>query len=284
LYLGNTITISGENLTNIQMVFARTTASKGDYSALSASVGAIEDGGTSTDKTDLKIDTWTGSATQVVFTLVAPGKQRQIKRILIDGEPIVLVPEEEAPLPTEDDLDVNYEYQEPTIVHTPDTQFFHKEYAFIDNNILVHCDSGSINYEQGDKPASFSCMQNRTITFTATQNFKGIAVKGTLKKNHETSTSRGDISFYVDEFEEPTGDPVLVVRNIDAKSVTLTCTKNISFEQVRFYFRENPDPVGTEQGLNDIPNAPKAAKMLLDGQLYIIKNGRTFTASGAEVK
>lgn len=244
MYTNNTITVSSEDaLTNIQLVFAKRGAKA--YAGLSANPGTLTPGGESTSITDWKVDSWAGSATQVVFTITGSG-QRNLRSIVIDGDPVVIVPEEEAPLPTEDDLDWTYEYQEPEIVHTPDTNIFHKEYAFIDGNILVHCDSGSINKAQNEKPAAFSCIQNRSITFTATQYIKGIAVKGTLKKNHETSTSRGDISYYIDENEEPTGDPVLVVRNINAMSVTLTCTKNISFEEVKVYFEENPDPVGTE--------------------------------------
>jgi hypothetical protein len=231
-------------MTTIQMVFAKSSASNKAYAGLSTSVEKLVSGGDSESKTDWKIDSWTGNAAEVVFTLTGSG-QRQIRQLVVNGEAVIDIPEEQ-PLPTEADLDWSYYYFEPEVVHVPDTQFFHKEYAFIDGNILVHCDSGSINKAQNEKPAAFSCIQNRSITFTATQYIKGIAVKGTLKKNHETSTSRGDISYYIDENEEPTGDPVLVVRNINAMSVTLTCTKNISFEEVKVYFEENPDPVGTE--------------------------------------
>lgn len=282
MYTNNTITVSsGEALTNIQLVFAK----RGEkaYAGLSATPGTLTSGGGSTNKTDWKVDAWTGSATSVVFTITGSG-QRNLRSILIDGEPIIITPDEKQPLPTVDDLDKDYVYQEPEIVHVPDTQIFHQEYAFIDGNILVHCDSGSINREADEKPAAFSCMQYRTITFTATQNIKGIAVKGTLKKNHETSAEPGEISFYIDEFEEPTGDPVLVVRNIDAPSVTLTCTKNISFEAVKVYFKENPEAIDM-QGIEDVQTSEvRIQKIVRDGQVVILRDDREFTILGTEIR
>ena len=167
LYVGNTITVSGTDLQNIQIVFARTSASKGDYADLSASNGTLVSSGTSTATTDLKLDQWTGNATEVVFTLIAPGKQRQIMQLVINGDSVEIVDPEVQPLPTEDDLDLGYEYKEPEIVQVPDTQIFHKEYAFIDGNILVHCDSGSIvkaKEEEETNDESYSKAVSRPIS------------------------------------------------------------------------------------------------------------------------
>ena len=109
LYVGNQIEISADSpMKNIQIVFARSSASKGEYSDLSASVGTLVSGGTSKDKTDKKIDVWTGNTKDVVFTLAAPGKQRQIFKIVVDGAPITLE-DESIPLPTEADLKADYE-------------------------------------------------------------------------------------------------------------------------------------------------------------------------------
>ena len=225
LYLGNTITVSGTTeMTSIQIVFAKTSASKGDYTDLSASVGTLVSGGTSTGTTDLKVDSWTGNATEVVFTLIAPGKQRQIKQLVINGDSVDIINPEEQPLPTEDDLDWGYEYFEPETVNVPDTQIFHKEYAFIDGNILVHCDSGSIVKASDTEDAYFGVMEH---------------------------SDRGFISYLTDEDMEMAGDPVLVVRDINALSVTITCDKNLSCYGVSVYFEENPEPLDNEEIVRD---------------------------------
>lgn len=290
LYLDNTITISGENLTNIQMVFAKSRASNKDYAGLSASVPELVSGGIAEDATDWQVDTWTGNATQVVFTLIGKG-QRQIQRILIDGEPIEINPIVEV-LPTEDDLDPNYEYAEPTEVAPKDTTVIKKEYAFIDNNILVHCDLGSIlkaeedsnpeDEEDDSHPAYFNCNAEHTITFTATQPMKGVSIDGYVRKAFNATCDHGTLQFLTDPDFEMEGWPALVILDINNTSVTLTCPKQFRCYGAQFYFQENPDPLF--EGIEQTQSTTPAAKMLLDGQLYIIKNGRTFTASGAEVK
>lgn len=290
LYLGNTITISGENLTNIQMVFAKSRASNKDYAGLSASVPELVSGGIAEDATDWQVDTWTGNATQVVFTLIGKG-QRQIQRILIDGEPIEINPIVEV-LPTEDDLDPNYEYAEPTEVAPKDTTVIKKEYAFIDNNILVHCDLGSIlkaeedsnpeDEEDDSHPAYFNCNAGYTLTFTATQPIKGISIDGFVRKAFDATCDKGEIQFLTDPDRDMEGWPALVIMDIDSTSVTLNCPKQLRCYAVRVFFEENPDPI--EEGIDNISSEIKAQKVLQNGQLYIIKNGRVYTAEGTAVK
>ena len=82
VYNGNTITISGENLTNIQLVCAKSSASNKPYAAMSASNGTLVSGGEAEDKNDWKVDSWTGSATSVVFTFSGDKGQRRIQRIV----------------------------------------------------------------------------------------------------------------------------------------------------------------------------------------------------------
>lgn len=281
LYVGNTITVSSsQTLTNIQMVFSMASSAKA-YTELSASTGTLVSGGASTDKTDLKVDSWTGSATQVVFTLTEPGKQRQIKRILIDGEPIEINPIVEV-LPTEDDLDPNYEYAEPTTVAPKDTTLWKKEFAFIDNNILVHCDMGSINPATDTTFAYFNCNAEHTITFTATQPMKGVSIDGYVRKAFNATCDHGTLQFLTDPDFEMEGWPALVILDINNTSVTLTCPKQFRCYGAQFYFQENPDPLF--EGIEQTQSTTPAAKMLQNGQLYIIKNGRVYTAEGTAVK
>ncbi|MBR6493111.1 MAG: hypothetical protein IKT13_04170 [Paludibacteraceae bacterium] len=289
LYLNNTITVSSSQaLTNIQMVFAKSSASNKEYTGLSASTGDLVSGGNSGAKDDWKVDRWTGNATSVVFTLTGKG-QRQIQRVLIDGEPIVIQPEEPK-LPTAEDLDPSFTYAEPQIVRVPNTQLFQKEYAFIDNNILVHCTKGSIVFanttEGEEEDAYFGCQAGEKLTFTATQLIKGIAIKGNVRKAFTASSTRGDISYCTDPDRETAADPVLVVRNIDAKSVTLNCDKNLSCYEAKVYFEENPNVACEEtQGIRHEQKAksPKVKKILRDGQLYILRGNQLYNALGTKL-
>jgi len=246
LYVGNTITVSGENLTNIQMVFAKSGASNKDYAGLDASVGTLVSGGTSENYSDWKVDTWTGSATNVVFTLSGKG-QRRIQRILIDGEPIVLDSIVEV-LPTEEDLDPAYTYAEPTVVFPKDTVVAKAEYAFIHNNILVHCTQGSImkEVEETDdtegRPAFFNCNAGFALSFTASKPIKGLVISGMVRKLFDAEVDHGTIEFCSPgELEEDhEGNPVVIIKDINSTSVTISCPKQVRCYAVRVYFDANP--------------------------------------------
>lgn len=284
LFVGNTITVSSSTaLTNIQLVCAKSSASNKNYTGLSANSGTLKSGGTSTAKDDWKVDAWTGSATSVVFTLTGSG-QRQIRQIVIDGAPIVIVPEKDQ-LPTADDLDEAFVYTEPQIVHVKDTQLFKKEYAFIDGNILVHCDSGSIVKATDDEDAYFGCIMGQDLTFTATKAFKGIAIKGTIRKAFTASVDKGEISYCANPDLEITKDPVLVVRDVNASSVTIHCDKNLSCYEVKVYFETNP-PIACEeeQGIESIPASTVGRKELRDGRLVIIRGEREYDALGTQLR
>ena len=281
LYVGNTITVSGENLTDIQMVCSKASSEK-DYAELSANTGTLDSGGASTSKTDLKVDHWTGSATQVVFTLVN-GKQRQIKRIVINGEPVV-IDTTATVLPTAEDLDPNYTYAEPTDVLPKDTVIWKDEYAFIHNNILVHCDMGSIVKATDTTFAYFNCNANYTITFTATQPMKGLEIDGYVRKAFDATCDHGTLQFLTDPDFEMEGWPALVILDIDHTSVTLSCPKQFRCYGARAYFQTNPEPLYPEEGIEHTDATIPAAKILRDGQLLILKNGRIFTTAGTEIQ
>lgn len=284
LYSGNTITVSGEGLTQIQMVFAKSSASNKAYAGLSASVTKLVSGGDSESKTDWKIDRWTGNATTVVFTLTGSG-QRQIKQLVVNGEAVIDIVEET--LPTEDDLDWSYYYSEPEVVHVPDTQFFHKEYAFIDGNILVHGSQGSTVRATKDEAAYFGCMAGENLTFTATNVIKGIAIKGNVRKQFSATCSSGTIYYLSDPDLEEAGDPVLVVREVNDMSVTIHCDKNLSCYEVKVYFESNPDPVGDNgaTGIEDVQGSDaRYKKVLHEGQIELIRADKSYGISGIEIK
>lgn len=284
LYLGNTITISSaEALTNIQMVFAKSCASNKEYAGLSASNGTLTSGGSSESYSDWKVDSWTGNTTQVVFTLTGKG-QRQIERIVIDGEPVIIDPVVPEPLPTEEDLQADYTYTEPTSVLPKDTTILKQEYAFIDNNILVYCSQGSIIKATDTTDAYFNCNANYILTFTATQPIKGIEIDGFVRKAFNATCDHGTIQYLTNVDYDMEGWPAMVLLDVNSKSVTLSCPKQLRCYGVRVYFQENPDPLFPEEGIENTSTTVQAAKILKDGQIYILKNGRTFTTTGVEIQ
>lgn len=241
LYLGNTITISSvEALTNIQLVFAKSGASNKEYTGLSASNGTLVSGGVSESTTDWKVDSWTGNATQVVFTLTGKG-QRQIQRIVIDGEPIVINPQENT-LPTADDLEEDFFYSEPTVIFPKDTTILKQEYAFIDNNILVHCTQGSIIKATDTTSAYFNCNVNYSLTFETTKPMKGLVIAGMVRRQFDASVNKGHIEYCSPgELEEDyEGNPVVIITDIDSTAVTISCPKQVRCYAVRVYFEANP--------------------------------------------
>ena len=276
LYLGNTITVSGTELTDIQLVFAKSSASNKAYAGLSASTGTLESGGASESKTDWKTDSWTGNATQVVFTLTGSG-QRQIRQIVIGGEPVVIGPEETV-LPTEEDLDPTAIYSEPTSIYVPDTTIFGQEYAFISNNILVHCSEGSIMRETEEEAAYFGCRQSQQLTFTAARPIVRLEIDGNVRKLFSATCDKGTIQYESDPDLEIAGYPVLTISDINATSVTIHCDKNLSCYEARAYFSDTTDSVALQKA------DTKAVKIVRNGNIYIQKNGRLFTVIGTEVQ
>ena len=77
----------------------------------------------------------------------------------------------------------------------------------------------------------------------------------------------------------------MVIRNIDAKSVTLSCPKQLRCYSARVYFQENPDPLNPETGIEGIqPSAVRSQKILRNGEMYIIQDKRVFTITGTEIR
>lgn len=279
LYVGNTISVSANvAITNIQMVFAKSSASNKQYTGLSASTGELVSGGESADKNDWKVDRWTGSANNVVFTLTEKG-QRRIQKIVVGGDSITVTPIEDT-LPTEEDLDASYIYAEPTEINVPDTTIWKAEYAFIDQNILVHCSQGSIVKATDTTFAYFNCNAEYTLTFTATEAIKGIKIDGFVRKAFSANCDHGEIEYLTDIDFDMEGWPAMVIRNIDATSVTLSCPKQLRCYGVRVYFQENPNHLDIDK----VNTTRQATKILHEGQLFIIHNGRTFTAIGTEIR
>jgi hypothetical protein len=237
LYASNTITVTGESITRIDIVCVK--QGKKDYATLTADGGELVTGGTSASADDPKVDVWTGSASSVVFTLGASG-QRVIKQVVINGDGTTPTPTPGPdPTPTPDpQLDSTYVYAEPTTIGVPAAASANP-YTFVDNNIMVSCSRGAI-YE-----SYFACYAGESITFNATQNIKGIAINGMVKKGFTATVDNGTIG-YLDASEADTeSNPVLWITDVDAMSVTIACVKQLRCYSVDVYFEANPDVMDT---------------------------------------
>ncbi len=230
LYGQNTIKVTGENLTNIQILFSKTGKA---YADITASTGTYKKGTTPTAEKEQSIDTWTGNASSVTFTLGKSG-QRHIIKLVVNGEPIVIGSDT-----TENTaLDSTFVYAEPTAVIVPDTTLYKQEYTFVQNNIRVSCTKGSIL--NNDSDYFFNCNANEKITFEATKPIKGIVINGYVRKAFSATADKGTIEYCSPEDNAWAGDPVVIVTNINSTAITISCVKQLRCYAVRLYFDANP--------------------------------------------
>ncbi|MBO4689959.1 MAG: hypothetical protein J5621_03710 [Paludibacteraceae bacterium] len=230
LYGQNTIKVTGENLTNIQILFSKTGKA---YADVTASTGTYKKGATPTAEKEQSIDTWTGNASSVTFTLGKSG-QRHIIKLVVNGEPIVIGGD------TNDStaLDSTFTYSEPTAVIVPDTTLYKQKYTFVQNNIRVSCTKGSIL--NNDSDYYFNCNASEKITFEATKSIKGMVISGYVRKAFSATVDNGTIEYCSPEDNDREGDPVVIVKDINSKSVTISCVKQLRCYAVRLYFDANP--------------------------------------------
>lgn len=133
------------------------------------------------------------------------------------------------------DLDPNYTYAEPTIITPTGTIGSNTAYSFVQNNIRVDVSTG------GQSESYFGCNAGNSITFTASKNIKAVVVNGYVKKEFEAQSTSGTIA-YVDASEDAVEtNPVLAITDVDSKTVTITCEKQMRCYSVEFYFVENPE-------------------------------------------
>lgn len=236
LYASNTITVSGANIENIYLTFSMQ-GSKA-YADLTASTGNLVSGGTSTSSDDKVTDKWTGSASSVTFTLGGSG-QRLIHSIVVNGDG------SENPgggssdsgsttdPDTPSELDPDFQYPDPTILDLPPLSVQGDAYSFIYNNILVSSTKGAIT------DSYFSAHAGYELTFTATKPIKGIVINGYVRKDFSATVNNGSIS-YLSPGSDTEANPVVVIKNIDSNSVTISCVKQLRCYTVEIYFDENP--------------------------------------------
>ncbi|MBQ7258768.1 MAG: hypothetical protein IJS57_02365 [Paludibacteraceae bacterium] len=238
LYVNNTITVSGENLTSIQLLCSKTGKA---FAALTCSIGAYTPGEVPTKEGLQAIDTWSGNATSVTFTMGSG--QRHLIQIVVNGDPIDLNPQSDVVAIDTAEWDPDFAwYSEPTAVITPDTTFFKKEYIFVSSNIRVHCTQGSIL--SNDTAYYFNCNAGQTISFEAAKPIKGLVINGAVRKLFQATSDQGSMAyispddFYPEDYQEC--ESAVIITDIDAKKVTISCEKQLRCYSVYFYFDANP--------------------------------------------
>lgn len=160
-----------------------------------------------------------------------------------------------------------YIYSEPTIVTTTVTSdIFNQSYAFIQNNIKVECTNGTQRPASAEQTAYFGVSAGQSITFTATKPIKGIVINGYIKKGFDfevTGASEDCRMLSVDaEDEDVENDPVIALLDVDSKSVTLNCLKQLRCYSVEFYFKENPEIETEEEDELDFTFEPEEVTTL----------------------
>lgn len=267
LYANNTITVSGPSLTEISLVFAKQGTKA--YAELSAAPGTLVSGGTSTGENDLKTDSWTGNSTSVTFTVGGSG-QRLIKQITI-GEGGVVIPGDttvvtpgDTTTTTPTELDPSYVYGEPTRLVSPRDSFSNRAYSFVQNNIRVEVSTGA------QRSDYFGVNAGHTITLTATRPIKGISAFAFLKKDFDADLSSGEL-YMVDTSDTITANPAIVVTDVDATSLTISCLKQVRFYSLDVYFNENPDtdlPIESDYDFSFEPQEKSEFSMTFDSVFY----------------
>lgn len=187
------------------------------------------------------VKTFTGAAASgdLTIELTRTSKSIYIKKIVVSGE---------APnggndggnTGDEQGLDESYTYAEPTVVTPSGASSSNAPYTFVQNNIKVSATAGAQN------DIYFGCNAGNSITFTATRPIKALVIDGYIKKDFTAEATSGEL-YYADASEDAVdSDPVLAILDIDSKTVTLSCDKQMRCYRAHFYFEENPDLGGDD--------------------------------------
>ncbi len=246
-----TLTLKGaKNVTKIVLTCSSNIA---DKNTIAVKVGGKAFGETITLAKEANVvKTFTGSASgDITLDITRVEKSVYISKIVVTADEIGTSTGGDNPGTGggdqgSTDLDPNYTYAEPTIITPTGATGSNTSYSFVQNNIRVDVSAGG-QYEN-----YFGCNAGNKITFTASKNIKAVVVNGYIKKDFEATASCGEI-LYADASEDAVeSDPVLAVLDVDSKTVTIECVKQLRCYSVEFYFEENPeiDDMGGDEEYN----------------------------------
>ena len=227
----STLTLSGvSNVTEVIIVASSNYDKDPNYYTLSVTVGNNAFGSPiKLPKVTNETYTFAGvsSSGDLVVTIAKNGKKSMwIKSITVEGE----VPE--APDPT-DRLDKDYVYNEPEMI-LPVEELGKMAFDTVINNILLTCAQGAF-YK-----TDIRVMANASLTLTATKPIKAIRVDGGVRKSFSAETNAGDLSYYSSDEGDIESAPVLLIKDVNNETVTLTCFAQLRMEKLYVYFEDNP--------------------------------------------
>ncbi len=227
-----TLTLSGaKSVTSVTVIYSCNIASGNSFEV---SVGGSSWGTVDLVKETLSEKTFTGDATDgdIVISLTRTSKSIYISKVIVEG---VVENEGGGGDVVDVELEEDYAYGEPTTSTVSGDLCSNTAYSFIQNNVKVSATAGA------QTETYFGCNAGCDITFTTTKLIKGVVINGYVKKDFAAEADNGTIS-YVDASEaEVEADPVVVLTDVDAKSVTISCVKQMRCYSVEFYFEANPE-------------------------------------------
>lgn len=136
------------------------------------------------------------------------------------------------------------EAEDPIIITVPDTTIVKQAFTLEVQGITISTTNGSVypaehEYNNFDRDCII-CYAGASISFSAGQDIKGLAINGNVKKNFSASCDNGTMDYLSDSDEDAEGEPVLTISDIDAPSVTITCNNQLRCFSIEVYFTENP--------------------------------------------
>ena len=121
----------------------------------------------------------------------------------------------------------------------------------------------------------------KSLTITAGANIAKVEIAGMAKKELAPTVNNGTIttgtSFNEDTTKEDINDPLIVIENVNATSVTIACNKQLRAQIIRV-------TLDGKQALSNTAVETKAAKTLRNGILVIEKAGVRYNVMGQIIR
>ena len=168
--------------------------------------------------------------------------------------------------------------EEPVVIVAPDTVINKVAYTLETEGVNIAVSYGSAypaehawnNIDQ----TYFAVLAGGSMTITATDSIKGIAINGWVKKSFSASCDNGTITYLSDDEEDTIGEPVLTISDVNSPTVTISCANQLRCFSVEVYFTENPGDVQGEV-------ADTVALTIVSAEALDYSNDTTFSTEGA---
>lgn len=142
------------------------------------------------------------------------------------------------------------EAEEPVIITAPDTTIDKTAYSLSAEGISIAVSYGSAypatHTYNNIGVTYFAVLAGGSMTISAEDSIRGIAINGWTKQNFSASCDYGTIDYISDEYDDAIGEPVLTISDINSPSLTIACDKQLRCFSIEVYFSQNPDAPQTE--------------------------------------